>query len=290
MFASRRRGPRPGFTLTELIVAMTIMLIIAGIAVALLPKIGQHERSARGADLLQRWLLIARQRALSDRTPTGLRLVVNPAEPNVIRELHYIAQPEDYSKGQFLTGGPGQSTFQNADFWAGKPTAGGPDEDPVQGGDYLETYGGGLVTQITGVDGITNKLTHLSATPLGGAGPTSNYRVIRQPRRLRGESPLVMPQNIAVDLGPSRNVPARAVGGQTYYEVLFAPSGNVIGKGTTGDKIILYVRDVTLDNVQDGAPTLIVIYVRSGMIAAHPVDRGNPDPYSFARNPRSSGL
>jgi prepilin-type N-terminal cleavage/methylation domain-containing protein len=309
---NHRRSPRPGFTLTELIVAMTIILVLATLAVAFLPRIGQQERSARGADLVQRWLLIAKQRALSDRAPTGVRLIINPSEPNVVRELVYIQQPDDYSKGRFVNGGAGQSTFSGADFTGGGLSLGADDEAPVQAGDYLEVYGGGPVTQITQVVDA-NTLRHGGTTPSGTAG-TTNYRIIRQPRRLQGETPLKLPQDIAIDLTFSRFVPSREVRTSptstiTFREILFSPSGGAVGKGTTTDKIILYVRDMTLDlDTQAnppvptrGGPTLITVFTRTGFIAAQYV---NPDPtlggpypagsveylYFNTRDPRSSGL
>jgi prepilin-type N-terminal cleavage/methylation domain-containing protein len=283
---------RAGFTLVELIVAMTIILILATLAVALLPRLGHQERSARGADLLQRWLLIAKMRAQADRTPSGLRFIVDPSDPNVVREIHYIQVPEPYSKGLFLNGGQGRSTFQGADFDGGAGLT-SPDQAPVQPGDYLEVYGGGPVTQITAVTGPNStglySLAHTGTTPSSGS-PTSNYRIIRQPRRIQGEAPLLMPQDIGIDLSRSLNLPVRMVGTTPFREVLFAPGGGVIGRGTTDSKIIFWVRDMTLDSPTAGGPTLIVVHTRTGLIAAHPVDIAGSDPYSFTRDPRSSGL
>ena len=57
------RNRRPGFTLIELIVAMGIMMFIAALTVAMLPRMSDNIRVAAAADKLQGWLLAAKQRA-----------------------------------------------------------------------------------------------------------------------------------------------------------------------------------------------------------------------------------
>src|SRR5262249_46176899 len=121
---------------------------------------------------------------------------------------------------------------------------------------------------------------------------TQTWRILRQPRPLAAEPPLLLPVDIAVDLNPGRSqgVPVRVVPpGAEVREILFSPSGAVVGKGTVGDKIFLWVRDVSRDDPYQGEPTVLAVGVRTGFISAHPV---NPtgDPFLFARDDRSSGL
>ncbi len=144
-----------------------------------------------------------------------------------------------------------------------------------------------------------------------GSKPNSrtNFRIIAQPRELAGEQKLPFPDNVGIDLNPnnannplidttsgssrpmSRNLPVR----NNQIEILFGPSGAVIGQGTTSGKIILWVRDLTKPNTGDllaGSATLITIDPRTGFIAAHPATDGasSGDPYQFTRDARSSGL
>ena len=52
-----------------------------------------------------------------------------------------------------------------------------------------------------------------------------------------------------------------------------------------------WVRDKTKDTIYDGEPTLIVIYSRTGAVAAHPI--ASPpavDPFQYTKDGRSSGL
>jgi len=128
------------------------------------------------------------------------------------------------------------------------------------------------------------------------------YRIIRSPRVVAGEDGLTLPVGVAIQLNatatatydppvsspPPTVTPAPA--GTVWCDILFSPSGAVVGSAAGSDKIILWVRDVTQPNVTDNNPLLVCIYTRSGLIAAHPVDvtpGGNP--YSFTVDGKSSG-
>jgi len=87
---------RPAFTLIELLVVIMLMIFIATIGVLLLPRLNEQERAGRGADQLQGWFLIAKQRALRSGLPSGIRLVGDPQNPNFISEVLYIEQPADF--------------------------------------------------------------------------------------------------------------------------------------------------------------------------------------------------
>ncbi len=68
------RKPRPAFTLTELLVVMALMAVMATFAIAFFPNAASSQREARAAQNVQGWLNIAKQRALRDQAPRGLRL------------------------------------------------------------------------------------------------------------------------------------------------------------------------------------------------------------------------
>src|SRR5205807_890979 len=67
-------------------------------------------------------------------------------------------------------------------------------------------------------------------------------------------------------------------------DILFSPSGEVISRGLSTDKIILWVRDVSVDGtvqqgqgmsgIPNGDQSLVVVYARTGFIAAHAVYNG----------------
>ena len=98
------------------------------------------------------------------------------------------------------------------------------------------------------------------------AGLYTPYRIIRKPRVLAGEPSALLSKGAAVDT--SMSVPIVRT---DNLDIIFNPDGSVIGPASPSGKIVLWVRDVTEDGLVDDQ-TLITIYVRSGLIAAHPAD------------------
>jgi type II secretory pathway pseudopilin PulG len=276
--------------MVEMLVVLGIILMLSVLTVLFMPRIQERQRVAQGADLLQGWLLKAKQQALRDRVPTGIRFQLNklPTDPYpYVRDLLYIQKPDDYSQGS-VTG-----VLNNVVAFKASPI-GGPAPDflatnSVQAGDYLLLHGGeGIPTMITSIVGSTSLQVSDQLQPVSPC----TYRILRQPRPLAGEQPLQLPQDVAIDPTKSLNVPSRQPPGapQPFYEILFSPSGRVAGQGTGNAPIALWLRDVTLtDPNAPGDQTLIVIYPRTGLIAAHPVAQG-ADPYQFIRDGRSSGF
>jgi prepilin-type N-terminal cleavage/methylation domain-containing protein len=281
-----RRADQCGFTLIEMVVVIALTVVLLALAVALVPRLQEQARAAFGAEQIQGWLLIARQQAQRDKTPTGLRLLLDAN--GFVRQLETIQQPDPLAAQGACRGCGGTNPLlfdAPTDFSGG---AGDPDQAVVRPGDYLELNGGGRVHQILAVRS-PGALDLALPVPLPG---TPTWRIIRQPRPLLGEHRLMLPLDIGVDLNPGRSqgVPVRVVPPATEFrEILFAPSGAVIGKGTVGDKIFLWVRDVSRDDPYEAEPTILAVQVRTGFISAHPV---NPtgDPFLFAKDDRSSGM
>ncbi len=74
-------GPRRGFTLVELLVVITIILITS--ILVLPPIVGaiNHRQGANGAQVLQAALAGARDQAAQDNAPAGIRLLPDPVFP-----------------------------------------------------------------------------------------------------------------------------------------------------------------------------------------------------------------
>jgi hypothetical protein len=101
----------------------------------------------------------------------------------------------------------------------------------------------------------------------------------------------MLPANIGIDLDTNATYGnSVALNSDGSLDILFAPSGNVIGSQAGTDKLILWVRDYTID-ITKGEPSLIVVYTRSGWIASVPVDPSNgfvaptATPYRFTASP-----
>jgi len=333
MHGPNPRNRRQAFTLVELLVVLTLLLILAAISVAFVPRTQEQQKATRGADQLQGWLLIAKQRALRDGLPTGLRLTLENPSPNIFiaRNLQFVQQPElnawnaggsvqsDWSTNGRYVYNSLTTAFAAPDYTGGFVTTGTPDVYPVQPGDYLEAPLNTPPHQIAGVEywnqpGLPPpprlRLACDLTTDVGGtAGLSTSYRIWRQPRLLQGEPPLQLPQDVVIDVSTnaagvlqySQNVPVRSINYPTptgtpttinVAEIIFGPKGEVIGKGSGNDKVILWLRDVTQDSPTLGNPVLLTINIRTGMTAVQPVDLNpsSPSPYTFTRDGQASGL
>jgi type II secretory pathway pseudopilin PulG len=117
-----------------------------------------------------------------------------------------------------------------------------------------------------------------------GAGATQDYRIIRQPRVLTGETPLQLPAGICIDPTKSIGVPALPP-----MDIMFSPQGGVVNSAGN-DRFILWVRDYTKDASAPGDQFLVLIQTHTGFIAEHPVNTGPGGYYLFTQDARSSGL
>jgi prepilin-type N-terminal cleavage/methylation domain-containing protein len=295
---------RSAFTLIELLIVIALIVVIAGIGFLTVPLFTSQQRASSNASIIVAWLGDAKVQALKQQQATGVRFVLDPNNPTsmFVREMYYVQTPDDFTGGMgnpsmYLLASPNPAvptmtlTFSSdVDFTGGLSNQ---VDWPVQPGDFLEINGGGFLYQITGVNppapAPPNSLTVSRLASVGQS--TSVWRIIRQPRRVPGEDSLTLNGNAVIDLANSPNVPQRNASGQTYYEILFAPNGGVVGRGTkNSNSIILWVRDSTQALPTDNEPVLISIQVRTGFIGTYQVDMTSGDFYSFTRDPRASGM
>ncbi len=298
---------RAGFTLIELMVVILLLLVLTTIAVLIVPTMFGQQRASEGASQLQGWLLIAKGRALRDQAPRGIRLNIQ-AGTRFVTDLQYIEQPPDYGvNGSVMSGvnvGDTAVNFTGINFTGGFANA---SQYPVQAGDYLELKGGGPLYQITGVAATT--LTLSGSTPIASqVNATTQYRIIRQPRPLPGEDTLSLPQDVAIDLGLSglgstniQNIQNGGGGNISFgsnatLDILFDRNGTVVGQAAAYDKIVLWVRDMTLaapsaGSAGEGDQSLITIYCRTnglaGTLANFDSNIAGGDWYYFTRDGRS---
>jgi hypothetical protein len=243
-----------------------------------------------------------------------------------VQDLRYIQQPEDFVVLPGVATDPvGGGTLPFRRIYtanattvvleAGPQTApdfsGGFTDStlwPVQVGDYLEVNGGlpHLISAIgpsnSALPTVIDQLTLASPLPatLSKTNPVMNYRIIRSPRVV-GEEQLQMPTDIGIDLNtnvqygnplpvvltsvtqinPTTNKVAGTI------DILFSPSGAMIGRGVSTDAIYLWVRDTTLPLFQ-GDNTLVTVQVRTGATFAFPVNNTpGGDPYAVAKTGRA---
>ena len=136
--------------------------------------------------------------------------------------------------------------------------------------------------------------------------PTASYRILRSPRTI-GDETLKLPDSTLIDLNPNLGTvvgnptltslnpnplpPIDAANvGTNYVDILFSPSGTVISKGITTDKINLWVRAPISDKSNSeydpfrGAPTIVAVFVQTGFTGAFPPNPNTPgNPYSLVK-------
>jgi prepilin-type N-terminal cleavage/methylation domain-containing protein len=296
-----RNNARAGLTLIELIVVMALIVLIVALAYFALPNFQNRNSVTDGADRISSWLLIAKQRAKRDGLPTGVRLVKNAA--GNCDTLQYVQQPNPYNPGYC------SATNVNAANNAVTATFVGTNfTKAVAAGDYLDLYGGTLhriaaVTSNTVLQLDPNTTTPLPTPTAGVTG--NNYRILRQPRVIGGEQNLTLPAGVAVDLvsttpiagvnTPLSNPPQTTA---ANLEVLFSPSGAVVGEGTPSGQVYLWVRQPDPNqpppqqigpDLTAGFGVIVAVQVRSGFISTNQVGPNN-DPFYFTRDMRSSGM
>jgi hypothetical protein len=196
-------------------------------------------------------------------------------------------------------------TFYNVDFSLGLPPI-NSSQYLVQPGDYLELRDSGIylisgvvlptptnptanMIQLTGTPSYYSSFPTFGLTP-GNTPPTTNYRILRQPRILMGEPPLQMPSNFAVDGSFSAPALIGPVGGPPpSVDILFSPSGAVIGPYAASGKLLFYIHDSTQNPVDPNRGGIVAVQTRTGFIGAYAVAPG-ADPFLFAEEGRDSGL
>jgi len=279
---------RGGFTLIELLVVISLIAVLAALTMAFLPNAASSAREARAAVQLQGWLNVAKQRALRDQAPRGLRLWRSAANLDQVVECQYLEQPDDFSGGtvKALVGATNTVIFTGVDLSNGD-TTGDKKFWSVQPGDYLEVMGTGLIHYIVDV----TKSTVLIKPPLPyPVAETKNYRIARSPRAV-GDETLKMPDGTIIDLLTNTAYsnalpPSDPNSGIGFVDILFGPSGAVISRGVATANIHLWVRAPdpnTPDDFYRGDPTIISVYVRTGLVDAYPPAPPPGDPYRLVR-------
>ena len=321
---TRRAPRRGGFTLIELLVVMAIVVALAGVTIVIAWSALDRDRAAAAVNKVTGSMQIARSRAHRDGLPHGVRLINNGN--NLVTAYQFI-----YSPPVVLPAAPGFTpgpTSVNAPYLQFEYTL-----DPgsqvatrvcrihnltyeqqvqvtVNSLLYLPELG--TYHRISAVSAPGNPMvvilddnpsfqygypddamgaaTHLRTYCFGLYGP---------PEPLVGEEVIQLPERSCIDLNAdanpvlNRSVPGLPPAAPQDYDILFAPSGQLVGTNTTRPHghVFLWFRDPTRPNdvVNGGEQLLAVIKAQSGAMGAAPVDHagatGAPgsDYYSLAR-------
>jgi prepilin-type N-terminal cleavage/methylation domain-containing protein len=296
-----RRG---GFTLVELLVAVGIILVLAGLALLVANSgIVGNVRTSSGSDRIGGWLMQAREKAKRDNAPRGIRFLVGAG--GFVREAELIEVPEPYVMPAgyvlMIENSPSRHIYI-------VPTAGGNALTELTAnvaiGDTLSIPSTGTIHRIQTIQAATvtiggNPVAAAEIVPVqsplipdlaAAASPvvltptysTPKFGFIRQPRPTFGEPPLLLPDTVVIDPALCQITPNPITGGT--LDVIFGPNGEVYNAGGLG-RVVLWTRNpeafagnpVTANGGGDrpsyeqaGEMRLIVVYTKTGAVAVQP--------------------
>ena len=194
----RRSTRRNGFTLIELMVAMSLAILLAGLAVGVVYSTGAvgSQQVVAAADKVSGWLMVAKQRAIRDGNVQGVRFFLNGDRCSEAQYIEKPARPFIPNPGKDANGarillvyfdGNGNSVIETGEQQAYYfPGTGGPpttifSDGTVNTGDLLMLSEFGTAFRIDGVDpadtpisfaggSITARRLQLADYPELGAG------------------------------------------------------------------------------------------------------------------------
>ena len=297
---------RRAFTLIEMLVAIGIIVVLATLAVAVIPRLASQSRPRDGALQLQGWLALARQTPQRDQVAGGVRLIVD--SDGYIRTGMYLSRPDNFvgqggaasfdASTQWIPGNPTPAPFSQRIFLQGADITGGltnPQFWPIQPGNFIRIHDGqAWVIKPEGYDPIAQRSSVLLQNPLADFvvqpptppkiklpfDPTPDWAIDRAVAPVPGEPLLQLPKDVVIN--PAKCLPPITT---PTLDIVFAKNGD---KGD-GQRLILWIQDVPLGTDPPLDQLLIVIFP-DGRVGSCPVDPNSANPYSYALDPRASGF
>lgn len=242
------------FTLVELLVALSVMLILATLTFRMVGSVLDSDRIKTGSRELQSFLAGARDRAIYAGQPRGVRFIADQTDLYTIRSFAYIGAPTNYTDSNLIDiqiGPPaGTIVFQNAgtltnwqNLWNRGLLANGAQ---IQLRDATNTIVGGFLT--VSPTSPASPPTGFAITSAAGLSPLPrlglSYQLQLSPALLPGEEPRTLPDRIAIDLRTSI-LPASWTnfGTATEFDLLFSPDGRVYGPPASDGRIHFVLAD-----------------------------------------------
>lgn len=289
-----------GFTLVELLVVMTIMVVFASLTAAFYPSLKADNAVSRVSTMVQSNFIAARQRAKRDRVPTGIRMQLDA--DGRCTQLLLVQKPEELNVntlGNITAASGGLLTFTKTLTQAGF-------EDLIFPYDCVVNNNSGESLIISGISGNNANYLPSFSVPNFNQMPFSDYRVIRMPRTIPGENKVDIPDEYEISLSKygsivsgkesfaRSNLPISTLGNNTF-DIIFDPTGTLSSPGLSGDAV-LWLHKFTNDPTDFSSDALICIRKINGKIGSFAVDRlntSNPSdssPFGFTKDPRNEGL
>ena len=263
---------RSGFTLIELMVVITIMLILFAMTVYGINFTRDADKVRGAAAQVQSFLSGARDRAIFAEEARGVRFFVDPGNPRSVSAMAYIQPGQRWSYGtvdlERLDINPQNNVPDGSDvivvrgerlgWWQlkrrGLLTDGSRIRMPRDTGNWYE-----VDTSLINITALpTGSDFLLLRIPYSDAGGDSNAVVahsgmtyeLELPSQLLPQEPSLLPEGAVIDLDGSK-IPgawrpdSRDAAGQfsPYMDIFFSPRGNIVGSATGAGIIHFYICD-----------------------------------------------
>ena len=263
-------GPRSAFTLVEMLVVITILLVMMGMTVAAFNVSLEGERIRSGASQIQSYLAGGRDRATFAGRPCGVRFILDELDPPLVRSMLYIQVPDDWQQGSFIVNNVQNDTTSSllveelTDQGNSTTSWGDMDVDLLL--NTVQLRKPRIMIQghwYTVIDkGILQNRRFLRIRPrfrgsVGTRVEDGDYRLRLQPAIMPGQEPVLLPTGVVIDLHQCRRkhtspfaetLPQSWNPNNTFLpalDILFSPNGTVIGPEASKGVIHLLVNDVT---------------------------------------------
>src|SRR5262249_52691185 len=97
--------PRRAFTLVELLIVIGIIVLLLTLGAMFLPSLDRNKGVPNATTQIEGYVRLARNQALRDGAPRGVRLIQDPNNPLHVTALQYIEQPEPIAPRGVVTVG-----------------------------------------------------------------------------------------------------------------------------------------------------------------------------------------
>ena len=228
---------RSGFTLVELLVVVSIILILATITLVSVNFSYSRDRVRAAGRQLQSFVAGARDRAIYSKEVRGVRLILDSVNRHTAVAVQYIGAPDRWTEGSVKFNASDNVTIPNGLTLQsnGILGVGSQIEIPKDSGVFFTVASPAVADSSAGT--YDGKVSLSRSSPIyTAAGQLSSFSLQLKPTLIPGSEPVPLPTGVVIDLDgsnlPSVWRPSVTDTRQSYsstMDILFNPRGSIVG-------------------------------------------------------------